>query len=142
MAMSIASHFVPQLARMVLPSVASRAGSIVFQRGFASAQDKVIYIEDSDTYHNLKKGDKPCIMNFSATWCGPCKMMAPKFAALSATNDHVNFVKVDVDKSQDLALEERVMSVPTYKLYQSNKLLSQFAGADVSRLMEMIEEAK
>lgn len=47
-------------------------------------------------------------MNFSASWCGPCKRMAPQFAALSDAYDHINFVKIDVDNSPNLATEERV----------------------------------
>ena len=82
------------------------------------ATDKLIYIKDDDTYHTLKnvgvlefidnQGDKPSIMNFSASWCGPCKRMAPQFSALSNAYDQVNFVKIDVDASPNLATEERI----------------------------------
>ena len=47
-------------------------------------------------------------MNLSATWCGPCKMMAPQFAALSSAYDSVNFVKIDVDNSPNLTMEEHI----------------------------------
>ena len=47
-------------------------------------------------------------MNFSATWCRPCKMIAPQFALLSGTNDHVNFVKIDIDNSTNIVMEEAI----------------------------------
>ncbi|CBK23782.2 Thioredoxin [Blastocystis hominis] len=131
-----------RMNRMLFASALSSAKMLPQLRCFASAADKLIYIKDDATYHELRKGDKPCIMNFSASWCRPCKMMAPMFAQLSATNDHVNFVKIDVDASPKLSNEEKITSVPTYKLYKADKLISQFAGADVNQLQIMIGQAK
>ena len=131
-----------RISQKLLSSVVPMVRTAPLVRAFASATDKLIYIKDDATYHNLRKGDKPCIMNFSASWCRPCKMMAPMFAQLSNTNDHVNFVKIDVDLSPNLSTEEKVTSVPTYKLYKADKLISQFAGADVNQLQAMISEAK
>ena len=47
-------------------------------------------------------------MNFSASWCRPCKMIAPQFALLSGAYDHVNFVKIDIDNSPNIVMEETV----------------------------------
>ena len=130
-----------QCTRMIIPRSICAMNGTVLRRSFATT-DKLIYIKDDDTYHTLKNGDKPSIMNFSASWCGPCKRMAPQFSALSNAYDQVNFVKIDVDASPNLATEERITSVPTYKLYKNNKLISQFAGADLTQLKVMIDQAK
>ncbi|KAK8810294.1 hypothetical protein WA538_002869 [Blastocystis sp. DL] len=141
MAAILSRKLAPQMMRVFAPSSVCGVNSCVLRRSFATAE-KITYIKDDDTYHTLKSGSKPCIMNFSATWCGPCKMMAPQFAALSSAYDSVNFVKIDVDNSPNLTMEEHITSVPTYLLYKNNKLIEQFAGADVNRLKKMIVDAE
>ena len=52
------------------------------------------------------------VVDFYADWCGPCKMLAPVFEELSEELTDVNFVKVDIDQSMDLAQKFRIVSVP------------------------------
>lgn len=62
----------------------------------------------------LKTQGKPIVIDFTATWCGPCQRLKPHFNALSEKMaDKVTFIKVDVDKWKDLALEYGAQSVPT-----------------------------
>jgi len=49
---------------------------------------------------------KFAIVNFTASWCGPCKMIAPQFEALSKTNTHIYFCKVDIDDNEDAASKQ------------------------------------
>lgn len=58
---------------------------------------------------------KPTLIDFSATWCGPCKLMKPVVEELEATyDDKINFVYIDVDKNQELANKFEVTAVPTF----------------------------
>ena len=59
------------------------------------------------------------VVDFFATWCGPCKMLAPVIDELSGELDNVNFVKVDIDQSMDLAQKFRIVSVPTLKVFKN-----------------------
>nr|ALG35749.1 thioredoxin-like protein-2 [Inonotus obliquus] len=61
-----------------------------------------------------KSPDKLTVIDFYATWCGPCKMMAPTFAEVAKSTPNVNFVKCDVDKAQDVAKEYKISAMPTF----------------------------
>lgn len=61
---------------------------------------------------------KPTLVDFHATWCGPCKMQGPILEEVkNRVGDEANIIKVDVDKAQDVAMRYRVQSVPTLILF-------------------------
>ena len=64
------------------------------------------------------------VVDFFATWCGPCKMLAPVFEELT----DVNFVKVDIDQSMDLAQKFRIVSVPTMKIFKNGEEVDTLMG--------------
>lgn len=75
------------------------------------------------------KQDDIALVDFSATWCGPCKMLAPVLDQLSQSYEgKVNFYKVDVDESPDLAAQFNVMSVPCVVLLKKGVFASQSIG--------------
>ena len=67
------------------------------------------------------------VVDFFATWCGPCKMLSPVIDELSGELENVNFVKVDIDQSMDLAQKFKIVSVPTLKVFKN--------GVEVDTLM-------
>ena len=84
------------------------------------------------------------VADFSATWCGPCKMMAPVFHTVSdKLNDEVDFFSVDVDENPGLAAANKVFSVPTLILYKNGVEASRSVGA-ISKydLLDFIEKNK
>ncbi len=67
------------------------------------------------------------VVDFFATWCGPCKMFGPIFENISGKYD-INFVKLDVDKYADIAREYGVMSIPTIIRFKDGKEVKRFVG--------------
>ena len=84
------------------------------------------------------------VADFSATWCGPCKMMAPVFHTVAdELNGEVDFFSVDVDENPGLAAANKVFSVPTLILYKNGVEASRSVGA-ISKydLLDFIEKIK
>lgn len=67
------------------------------------------------------------VVDFYATWCGPCRMFGPVFEEVSKDEDF-NFVKLDVDKYSDIAREYGIMSIPTIILFENGKEVKRFTG--------------
>lgn len=77
------------------------------------------------------------LVDFFATWCGPCKMLAPVLEELAAKiGEKVHIVKVDVDESSDLAMRFQIMSVPTMILFQNGKAVKQIQGYQSAAALE------
>lgn len=96
-----------------------------------------------DRFDDIKES-KVAVADFSATWCGPCKMMAPVFHAVAdEMGDEVDFYSVDVDENPGLAAANKVFSVPTLILYKDGVEASRSVGA-ISRsdLLDFIEKNK
>ncbi len=69
------------------------------------------------------------VVDFFATWCGPCKMLTPVFEELSAELDgKAKFAKVDIDESSDIAAKFQVVSVPTVKVFKDGKVVKTLVG--------------
>ena len=69
------------------------------------------------------------LVDFFATWCGPCKALAPTLEKLAPEfGGKVNIYKVDIDKSQQLASQYRVMSVPTMKIFKDGEVVETIVG--------------
>lgn len=61
------------------------------------------------------------LVDFFATWCGPCKMIAPILEELEAEMDDIKFVKIDVDESPEVANKYQIQSIPTLKVFKDGK---------------------
>ena len=81
------------------------------------------------------------LVDFFATWCGPCKMLAPVLEELSNDRSLVKIVKVDIDESMDLAKRYGIMSVPTLLLFKDGKLIANRVGfASKNEIEDWIRE--
>ncbi|XP_006118910.1 thioredoxin [Pelodiscus sinensis] len=83
-------------------------------------------------------GDKLVVVDFSATWCGPCKMIKPFFHSLCEKYPDVVFLEVDVDDAQDVASHCGVQCMPTFHFYKQGAKVHEFSGANKEKLEENI----
>lgn len=74
-------------------------------------------------------GEKPVIVDFFASWCGPCKMFAPVLEAFAADHGEIETVKVDVDKNPEIARRYGIMSIPTVMLFKNGEAVAKKVGA-------------
>lgn len=83
----------------------------------------------SNSFDNIIKSEKPVLIDFFATWCGPCKMLAPILKEVKdSLGERITILKIDVDKNQDLSSKYQVRGVPTMILFQNGKQLWRQSG--------------
>lgn len=94
------------------------------------------------TFEEIINSDKPVLLDFFATWCGPCQMMGPVLQQVKEElGDGVKILKVDVDKYQDLAARYQVQGVPTFAIFKNSELLWKESGArPKEQLVEVIKK--
>ncbi|KAI9299163.1 DUF1000-domain-containing protein [Neoconidiobolus thromboides FSU 785] len=83
--------------------------------------------------------DKLLIMQFTASWCGPCRAISPRIIELSNKNLHIGFYKIDLDEAGEIASHENVTSIPTLKIYKNQGMLEELSGGQcLPRLEELV----
>mmetsp|Transcript_74818 Transcript_74818/g.124770 ORF Transcript_74818/g.124770 Transcript_74818/m.124770 type:complete len:181 (-) Transcript_74818:321-863(-) len=87
-------------------------------------------------------GDKLVAVDFTASWCGPCKMIGPKFEALAAAEPEVVFIKVDVDENGEVAENCEIKCMPTFQFFKNGKKVDEFSGASEDKLKEKVATNK
>jgi thioredoxin 1 len=90
---------------------------------------KVKELDDTNFTKTLQGSDVPVLVDFSATWCQPCKMLAPTIDAVSVEFDgRLRVYKVDIDKSPDTTTHFGIQGVPTCILFRAGKEVDRFMG--------------
>ncbi|MDR0545822.1 MAG: thioredoxin [Mycoplasmataceae bacterium] len=85
-------------------------------------------IKSLNEFDNLIKTNKYVLIDFYASWCGPCKMLAPIIENLSKQFQNITIVKIDVDSATELAQSQQIMSIPTLQLYADGIKVFQHVG--------------
>ena len=85
-----------------------------------------------------RSGTRAVVVDFTATWCGPCQRIAPAYEALSKDLDHATFCKVDVDANQETAEACGIRAMPTFKIFKSGAEVETIQGADEAALRQAV----
>lgn len=88
----------------------------------------VIHADKNNFQEIVMNSEKLVLVDFWATWCGPCRMIAPVLEELSEENPDVKIVKVDVDENPELASQFQVMSIPALFVIKNGEVVAQSLG--------------
>jgi thioredoxin 1 len=95
-------------------------------------------------YSDIVKSEIPTLVDFTATWCGPCKAMAPILEQLAAkVGDKAKIIKIDVDKNPGISQTMKIQGVPTFVLYKKGEIIWRDSGMQsLHQLEQLIEGAQ
>jgi thioredoxin 1 len=100
--------------------------------------DKVIGVHSNEDWQSALKNNKLVMVDFTASWCGPCKTIAPVFADLSSRFTDIAFLKVDVDELEDVAAGCEVSAMPTFLAMKDGKEVERLVGSNKINLEELV----
>ena len=88
----------------------------------------IIHVNADSFEKEVLQSEKPVLVDFWATWCGPCKMLAPVLEEFAQAHPEVTVAKVDVDQNPELAMGYRISAIPTVMLFKGSKVVNQTVG--------------
>ncbi|RWS21535.1 thioredoxin-2-like protein [Leptotrombidium deliense] len=106
---------------------------------------KVTHIKNADELKGQLEGagNKLVVIDFFATWCGPCKAIAPIIEKMATEfEDSVVFLKVDVDECESVAASYNISAMPTFKFIKEKKEVDEFMGANEAKIKELVQKHK
>nr|XP_056704035.1 thioredoxin-like [Euleptes europaea] len=133
-----ASQIAPAAIAVNDPGVESKSQ----QRGAAATMVKSVANLTEFNEQLIGANGKLIVVDFSATWCGPCKMIKPFYHSLAEKYPDVIFIEIDVDDAQDVAAHCDVKCMPTFQFYKNNEKVHEFSGANKEKLEESIKNLK
>ena len=90
---------------------------------------KVLHVNKDNFHKEVLNSDKPVLLDFFASWCGPCKMVGPILDEIAKEREDIKVCKVDIDEQPELASRYRIMSVPTLMVLKEGRSVEQSIGA-------------
>ena len=90
---------------------------------------KVLHINKDNFHKEVLNSDKPVLLDFFASWCGPCRMVGPILDEIAEEREDIKVCKVDIDEQPELASRYRIMSVPTLMVMKGGQIMEQSIGA-------------
>ena len=101
----------------------------------------VINVTNDNFENEVLKSDKKVLIDFWASWCGPCRMLAPIVDQIAEENPDIKVCKVNVDEEQELAMEFKVMSIPSLFVVEDGKIINQSVGVQSkSQILELLNK--
>ncbi|MBQ6840236.1 MAG: thioredoxin [Oscillospiraceae bacterium] len=100
----------------------------------------VIHVTKDNFEELVLKSDKKVLLDFWATWCGPCQMIAPVLEEIAQEREDVTVAKIDVDKEMELAIKYGIVSIPTLIVMDQGQAVNKLIGfrpkADIEKLLD------
>ena len=135
--LSLAARLTPPPCTPRAAAASSSRTAVLNLRGGA----RVIETEDEFDELLAGAGAKLVVVDFTASWCGPCQRIAPKYAELAeAYADDALLVKVDVDENAELAARMGVQVLPTFIVLRDGEEVAKMSGADPAKLEALVKE--
>ena len=94
----------------------------------------------TDTLQEVVDNNQIVVVQFSASWCGNCRIMKPKFKKLSGEHEDISFVIVDAEKNPESRKLANVNNLPTFAAYKNGKLVNQVQTNKIEGLTELVNE--
>ncbi|XP_002159164.3 thioredoxin [Hydra vulgaris] len=95
----------------------------------------VLKVENKSMFDAIIKDNQRVAVDFTASWCGPCQYIGPKFEDFADKFKSIKFIKVDVDENEETASANEIRAMPTFKFFKDGKEFGKgFAGADEEEL--------
>ena len=91
---------------------------------------------NAEEYSEIINSSNPVVIDFHATWCGPCKVLSPILEELDDEIDGVDFVKLDVDQHPQIAGQNQVMGVPTVVILKDGEVKDRFVGVQPKEVIK------
>ena len=90
---------------------------------------KVLHVNKDNFHKEVLNSEKPVLLDFFASWCGPCRMVGPILDEIAKEREDIKVCKVDIDEQPELASRYRIMSVPTLMVLKEGRIVEQSIGA-------------
>jgi len=97
-------------------------------------------LASKDAFDSALKNDTLIILDCMATWCGPCKVIAPKIVDLSGQFPNAKFYKLDVDEVPDVAQELGIRAMPTFLIFKNGEKVGEIVGANITAVKAAVEK--
>ena len=103
----------------------------------------VVTITKENFENEVLKSDKPVLLDFWATWCGPCRMVSPIVDEIANERDDIKVGKINVDEQGELSMQFRIVSIPTLIVMKNGEVADTHIGlASKGKILDMLEGAE